>query len=239
MAFKKDIVESLAYRSAYICNNPDCNSLTVGPTINDLKLKLKIGEAAHIIGEKQESARHENIEIRLIESIENGIWLCANCHTMIDKANGIDFPKEKLYKWKKNHENLIYTLLKSHQSPIPLIRKQTENFEIAQSLVNYLDSKAVFYNHISYENPAHVILSLKETREYINKEKRKINLDTELQKNFTDIFNLCKDVMNETSTTNTNYQELESLLTVMRIKLSKKLKILEKDYGCRIPQNLG
>ena len=138
MAFKKDIVESLAYRSAYICNNPDCNSLTVGPTISDPKFKLKIGEAAHIIGEKPESARHETIEIQLIESIENGIWLCANCHTMIDKANGIDFPKEKLYEWKKNHENLIYTILKSHQSPIPLIRKQTKNFEIAQSLVNYL-----------------------------------------------------------------------------------------------------
>ena len=82
-----------------------------------------------------------------------------------------------------------------------------------------------------------MILSLKETREYITKERVKINLDTELRKIFTTVLNLCKEVMNETSA-NTNYQELESFLNIMRLKLNKNLKILEDKYGCTITPNL-
>lgn len=94
----------LAYRSAYICNNPVCNTLTVGAALNDSSLKLKLGEAAHIIGEKPKAARYENIGQEKLLSIENGIWPCANCHTMIDKIDGIEFKKEELYDWKEKHE---------------------------------------------------------------------------------------------------------------------------------------
>lgn len=63
MAFKNSIAELLAYRSAYICNNPECNTLTVGAELNDPALKLKIGEAAHIIGEKPGAARYKSCQM--------------------------------------------------------------------------------------------------------------------------------------------------------------------------------
>lgn len=33
------------------------------------------------------------------ESINNGIWLCSACHTLIDK-NPDEYPVEELLKWK-------------------------------------------------------------------------------------------------------------------------------------------
>lgn len=35
MAFKSKIAEMIAYRAAYICSNPECNTLTVGAAISD------------------------------------------------------------------------------------------------------------------------------------------------------------------------------------------------------------
>ena len=63
MAFSKKTRDILVYNSAYICNNPDCNSLTIASSDSDSFLELKIGEAAHIIVEKSTSARNESIDI--------------------------------------------------------------------------------------------------------------------------------------------------------------------------------
>ncbi|ASU24211.1 HNH endonuclease [Vibrio qinghaiensis] len=236
MAFKAKVAEMLAYRSAYICNNPECNTLTVGAALNDSSLKLKLGEAAHIIGEKPLAARYENISQEKAASIENGIWLCANCHTMIDKIDGVEFKKEELYDWKEKHEKMISMLLKTHKSPVPLLVRQTENFDLAQSLVDFLYGKGVFYEHASFENPTHVMLSLDETRKFINREMRKIQLDTELKQVFSSISKCAQDVMNETSKSaqNLDVHELNDYLTVMRRKVGKQLKILQEKYGCSI-----
>lgn len=236
MSFKVKIAEMLAYRSAYICNNPECNTLTVGAALNDSSLKLKLGEAAHIIGEKPLAARHEDIGEEKLSSIENGIWLCANCHTIIDKIDGIEFKKEELYEWKEKHEKMISMLLKTHKSPVPLLVRQTENYELAQSLVDFLSGKGAFYEPASFENPTHVVLSLDETRKFINRKMRKIQLDTELKQVFSSISKCAQDVMNETSQSaqNLNVQELNDYLTVMRRKVGKQLKILREKYGCSI-----
>lgn len=236
MAFDVKIAEMLAYRSAYICNNPDCNTLTVGPALNDPSLKLKLGEAAHIIGEKPKAARYENIGADKLSSIENGIWLCANCHTMIDKIDGKEFPKQEIYEWKNKHEKMISMLLKTHKSPVPLLVKQTENFATAQYLVDYLSDKAVLFQQTIYENPEHVFLSLDNIRVFISHEIKKIHLDDDLKRIFTEIRKSAQEVMSETSKSsgNINYQELDALLRVMRIKAGKQLKLLDSKYGCNI-----
>ncbi|HHQ4447123.1 TPA: HNH endonuclease signature motif containing protein [Aeromonas hydrophila] len=236
MAFKAKIADMLAYRSAYICNNPECNTLTVGAALNDSNLKLKLGEAAHIIGEKPKSARYENIGQDELSSIDNGIWLCANCHTMIDKIDGMEFKKEELYSWKEKHEKMISMLLKTHKSPVPLLVRQTENFDLAQSLVDFLSGKGAFYEPASFEHPTHVILSLTETRKFLNRETRKIQLDPNLKQVFSSINKCVQEVMNETSQSaqNLDLGALDDYLTVMRRKVGKQLKILQEKYGCSI-----
>ena len=236
MAFSKPITEKLAYRSAYICNNPDCNTLTVGAELDDDSLKVKIGEAAHIIGEKPKSARYKKLPDGDSGLIGNGIWLCANCHTMIDKNLGVGFPEETLYKWKKSHEKMVSMLVKTHKSPIPLLVKQTINYETAQNLVDFLSSKGVFYLDVSYENPLHVFESLTETRKEITRLAKKIQLDTDLKKIFTQIRDSAQEVMNETSLLNSkvDYQALDEYLKVMRRKVGRQLGVLKNKYGCDI-----
>ncbi len=231
MAFDRKIADLIAYRSAYICNNPECNTLTIGPSVTDNSLKYKLGEAAHIIGEKSGAARHESTDAAILGSIDNAIWLCANCHTLTDKNKGVDYPKKILYKWKNDHEIIISGLLRTHRSPLPLLRKQTKNFKLAQDLVNEISSKGVFYIDSAYENPALVIQSLDEFRKIVNRESRKIQLDSELKSIFTALGKIAQEVMNENSN---DYNALNDYLRVMRRKTGVQLKMLQEKYGCSI-----
>jgi hypothetical protein len=81
--FSDETKLSLAFRSCLICNNPGCSTVTVGASNTDPSLATKIGEAAHIQAARSKAARY-NADMTDIDraSIENGIWLCANCHTM-------------------------------------------------------------------------------------------------------------------------------------------------------------
>lgn len=66
-----------------------------------------IGENAHIYGEKETAARYnKDLPDEYVNSEENLIFLCANCHTKIDK-NEKDFPVELLHKIKDEHERWV------------------------------------------------------------------------------------------------------------------------------------
>ena len=63
-----------------------------------------LGEHAHIVAEQEKGPRGESIlsqEER--DSYHNFILLCPTCHTLIDK-NEEDFPPERLYIMKSEHE---------------------------------------------------------------------------------------------------------------------------------------
>lgn len=62
------------------------------------------GEHAHIIGDKEGAARGKSILTpKERDSYHNRILLCSHCHTEIDK-NEEDFPAEKLFMIKSQHE---------------------------------------------------------------------------------------------------------------------------------------
>jgi hypothetical protein len=46
--FSAAIIRKLAERAAYICSNPGCNRITVGPSKADPNKSAKTGVAAHI-----------------------------------------------------------------------------------------------------------------------------------------------------------------------------------------------
>src|SRR5262245_53944737 len=113
--FSADTRELLAFRASLICNNPSCATLTVGPSDARGPLALKLGEAAHIRAARPGQARYDaNMTDEQRAHPDNGIWLCASCHTMIDKNGGADFPVETLIEWKRRHEEIIRSLLYSH-----------------------------------------------------------------------------------------------------------------------------
>ena len=79
--FSAETVLTLSKRSALLCSNPDCGALTSGPTA-ETNSSLNIGEAAHIYGRTNASARYKpDLTIAEVSDITNGIWLCRSTMT--------------------------------------------------------------------------------------------------------------------------------------------------------------
>ncbi|MFZ9847617.1 MAG: hypothetical protein ACO3EE_05640 [Flavobacteriales bacterium] len=96
----KDI---LAKRVCYHCSNPTCSRTTIGPHTQEDKTTL-VGVAAHITAASPGGPRFdENISSDERQSFENGIWLCVNCSTIIDK-DPESYPKQLLERWKNEAE---------------------------------------------------------------------------------------------------------------------------------------
>lgn len=103
--FTKSIKDKLATRVAYICSNPSCHKLTIGP--NTSKGNNCIGVAAHICAAAPGGPRYnKSMSESDRKSIDNGIWLCQSCSRIID-IDVDKYPVETLKEWKKNTEDLI------------------------------------------------------------------------------------------------------------------------------------
>lgn len=98
----------LAFRSGDVCALPDCGKrLTIdnqsaGPTT--------IGEAAHIAGERERSARHApEMTDSERNCYDNLIYLCRNCHKIIDALpqGPTDYPTDRLKRIKTQHETRV------------------------------------------------------------------------------------------------------------------------------------
>lgn len=104
--FTSKTKEILAKRVGYICSNPNCKKHTIGPNSDEDK-SLNIGVAAHITAASIGGARYdESISSSERQNINNGIWLCSNCASLIDRD--VDtFQVELLYGWKQKAENTM------------------------------------------------------------------------------------------------------------------------------------
>lgn len=101
--FSKGIKEILAKRVGYLCSNPDCRRPTVGPN-NTPDKSTTIGVAAHITAAAPGGPRFDDsLSNEYRSSIENGIWLCSNCASLIDK-DVEQYPTGILKQWKQNAE---------------------------------------------------------------------------------------------------------------------------------------
>lgn len=101
--FKPTVIATLAKRAASHCSNPECNALTSGPSSNPAQV-INVGEAAHISGANPGSARYDsNMTEAERSDISNAIWLCSNCHKMIDD-DPAKYPSDLLYAWIRDHE---------------------------------------------------------------------------------------------------------------------------------------
>lgn len=230
--FSKDTIQTLAFRSGLICNNPSCQTITTGPSDGNGPLKLKIGEAAHISAKKLGQARYDSLMSDAARaSVNNGIWLCASCHTLIDKNIGADFTSTMLLGWKKSHEDLIRSLLHSHRSPVPILRKFTEEGQIAQDVVDLLENHGALFTDLHLEVSQHVSLSIERLRQELIEFSKKIRYDSKLKGLIKDLVSECREYMNHTSQfSGAQLQELEAF----RNRVGYKVLALREDYGCQI-----
>ncbi|TSE06973.1 hypothetical protein [Aquimarina algiphila] len=104
--FNNKTISTLAKRAAYLCSNPDCRTQTVGPN-EDPNKSTVIGEAAHIYGARPRSKRYVSIMTDVARAnITNGVWLCRNCHKLID-TDYQKFSSDILFAWREEHEKYI------------------------------------------------------------------------------------------------------------------------------------
>lgn len=102
--FTTKTVDILAKRVGYLCSNPNCRKATVGPNTAKDKATI-VGVAAHITAASAGGPRYDGaLTIEQRKDIENGIWLCVNCSTLIDKDPNA-FPVAMLNHWKEFSEN--------------------------------------------------------------------------------------------------------------------------------------
>lgn len=101
--FPRATVDTLAKRAGNLCSNPDCRALTSGPAEDEARA-LNVGEGAHIYGAREGAARFDaGMTDGDRASISNAIWLCRNCHKMVD-GDAVRFPAELLFEWRRLHE---------------------------------------------------------------------------------------------------------------------------------------
>lgn len=102
--FTKATIEILAKRVGYLCSNPNCRLLTIGANEQEGKT-TSIGNAAHITAASSGGKRYDdNLTAEERCHIDNGLWLCTNCATLIDKDE-LKYTVNTLKKWKEDAEN--------------------------------------------------------------------------------------------------------------------------------------
>lgn len=234
--FSQPTKDLLAQRSAMICNNPECLTVTVGPYDAAGDLALKLGEAAHIRAARDGEARYDSSmtdEQRAHHT--NGIWLCRHCHGLIDKLDGKEFTRDTIEGWKKDHQDMISVLIRAHRSPIAYLRKLTDEGRTAQAVVDIADQHAALFADMAIENPPHVIESLKRLRAKLSPIVTTIQVDKELKAVLQRIMTFLREAMSQTSQ---NPGAILSELPALRNRIGQQLKVLRDHYGCTIPPNL-
>jgi len=97
----------LASRAAFLCSNPSCRVITIGPSQESTDKVATVGVAAHIAGAAPKGPRYDgSMTSEYRASSDNGIWLCATHATLIDRDVS-RFPVETLRAWKAQHERYV------------------------------------------------------------------------------------------------------------------------------------
>lgn len=82
--FPAAVKKELADRVGYLCSNPACWVTTVGPAIGTSG-RTRTGVAAHINAAAPKGPRYKATQTKAERiSVDNGIWLCANCSRKVD-----------------------------------------------------------------------------------------------------------------------------------------------------------
>lgn len=93
--------------SAGYCQNPGCSNELFVDVVGEF---IHVAEMAHVFAAKDGGPRAKpDLSKEERGAFENFVMLCANCHTMVDKAPDA-FPDEMMLSWKREHANKLQAL---------------------------------------------------------------------------------------------------------------------------------
>ncbi|MED4632866.1 SAVED domain-containing protein [Peribacillus frigoritolerans] len=98
--------------------------------LEDIEKNISIGERAHIIGKgtgkkapRRELGEENGFDTTNIDSLDNLMMLCSGCHHVID-TNAENYPPEKLFDMKKEHEGWVKNRLTQNNKAIAILHKR-------------------------------------------------------------------------------------------------------------------
>ncbi len=140
----KDI---LAKAAKLKCSNPDCRILTISAKSDDHNKITNIGVAAHITAASKGGPRYDkSLSSKDRASISNGIWLCSNCATLIDREPQ-KYTVELLKKWKE--ERCKETRDELGKEEIPENQNKLEKIDL---ILDYVKSISDDGTYVTYKN---------------------------------------------------------------------------------------
>jgi hypothetical protein len=135
--FPTGIIDTLRKRAAFICSNPNCRNMTIAASEASTEKVQYIGVAAHITSAAAGGPRYDtSLTPAERQGVQNGIYLCNNCATLVDKNNGIDYSVALLKELKATHEKwVLYNLNKSIDRGKISVQSSQQNGGITASQV--------------------------------------------------------------------------------------------------------
>ncbi|EAA5285689.1 hypothetical protein BU787_19390 [Salmonella enterica] len=154
--FPKTVKLILAERVAWLCSNPDCRKVTVGPHMDPTK-RVNLGQACHIEAAAEGGPRYnKNMTKDQRCSPDNGIWLCSIHSREID-VDPDRFPVNLLRKWKLTAEQYaLEELGKARDKDHPDF--YTENINRHRELFSTVRDMEYFHLYRSLNEQSSILL---------------------------------------------------------------------------------
>lgn len=237
--FPRKIQVKLAERAAYMCSNPTCMRITVGPSDANPSNSTKTGKAAHICAASINGPRYDKYQTSSQrKSIENGIWLCGACADLIDKNKGQDYTVSQLKKWKRDHEYFVKSLVESGFNPLRKLSAQGTDIRTAEKVVRLLEDKGVLFKPYAQEDDTLVVKSLDNLRSELRELRSDLSPDSPLDARLLAMIDACRYYMNNNVGPMT-LSQLEESLGELRKIFGIHLSQMKDQYNLNIKSPLS
>lgn len=230
-SFTPSVIGKVAERAAYICSNPSCNRVTIGPDSAAAHKSIKSGKGAHICAASPGGPRYDMSQTEAERrGIGNAVWLCGTCADLVDKNGGKSYPAEYLRKWKRDHEALMKDCLEGGKRIVLRVMANRPDEGVALQTIHTLEDKGMLYQPYTQENPQWVAESLKELRSILTALRGQVAPDSPLDVILDSIVRACRHYMN-TTPASPDMQELNFSLGAVRKVIGLNVGELIKHYN--------
>jgi hypothetical protein len=177
--FSPTVANEIARTAMYVCSNPECLRLTGFETSEGSP--RAIAEAAHISSASASGPPRVGVVNRPgtqipvdLSSSANGVWLCRNCHKLID-ADVAQYPSALLQDWKKSHTVRLRALVgKDLEASLMILGRDRLYHREAHDLLVELEDRRMLFNEMAIEFPSHVQESVFVLRDKIRSLKGRV-----------------------------------------------------------------
>lgn len=205
-----------AKRAAYICSNPSCHRMTLGPDKVDKDKSISTGRASHIKAASEGGPRYDPGQSSAQrKSVANAIWLCGTCADLIDKNQGGGYPISQLEQWKDDHEILLKKCLEGEKRVIFQFGVRTQDRLAAGRVLFVLKDKGFLFAPYPQENHGYVIRSMQDLRASLSAISGQIEHMSKLDIVIDSVIGACRHYMNSTPE-NVHFEEMNDRLSAVR-----------------------